>query len=323
MMGRLLIGALAGLMLMGAAHAQDYPTKPVTIVVPFSAGGSSDTLTRILAERMEKSLGQRIIVRNIEGAGGTVGAEHVVKAPPDGYTLLIHHIGMSTAPTLYKNLPFDPIKDFEHIGLVAEAPMAIVGRKDLPPNTLTELIDYVKEKGEDVTYAYAGTGSATHLCGMLFQHATATKPTMVPYKGAGPALADLMGGHVDFMCELTTGTTGPIQAGDIKGYALTAPKRLSSLPDLPTTDEAGLPGFHVSAWYGLYAPAGTPQPVIAKLSAALEEALRDENLAKKFSKMNTSLMPPEKANPASHKALLEAQIKLWRPILENAGFANN
>jgi tripartite-type tricarboxylate transporter receptor subunit TctC len=314
----LLAVLIAGGAFCGAAQAQDYPTKPINLVVPFTAGGASDTLGRMLGESMSKRLGQRILIQNIEGAGGTLGSEQVVKAEPDGYTLLLHHIGMSTAPTLYKNLPFDPLKDLEPIGLVADATMIIVGRKDLPPNTLAELIQYVKDKGDEVTYAFAGTGSATHLCGMLFKQATGTAPNMVPYKGSGPALADVMGGHVDFICELTTGTVAPVKAGDFKGYALTAPKRLASLPDLPTVDEAGLPNLHVSAWYGLYAPAKTPKPVIEKLSGALADALRDPELAEQLGRIETTLMPPELATPEAHRERLASQIEKWRPILQSA-----
>lgn len=305
--------------LAGSAVAAPYPSKPVTVVVPFTAGGASDTLTRIVANAMSKPLGQKVIVQNIDGAGGTLGSMQVAKAAPDGYTILIHHIGMSTAPSLYANLPFDPLTDFEPIGLVAEAPMTIVGRKDLPPDTLQELVAYLKDKNDTATYAFAGPGSATHLCGLLFMHLTGTKPTMVPYKGSGPALADVMGRHVDFVCDLTTGTTGQIQSGDFKAYALTAARRLSSIPNVPTSDEAGLKGFYISAWYGLYAPKGTPAPIIETLSKALEAALRDPHMSEQLAKIETTAFPPELANPTKLREQLASQIELWRPVLKSAG----
>lgn len=302
------------------AFAQDdFPNQPITIVVPFAAGGPTDTVTRLIAEPMGETLGQQVVVENVTGAGGTVAAGQVAVAEPDGYTILMHHIGMSTAPSLYADLPYDPLKDFALIGLVTEVPMTIIGRKDLEPNNLQELIDYVKANGENVTYANAGIGAASHLCGLLFMNAVGATVTTVPYDGTGPALTDLVGGQVDLLCDQTTNTTGQIQAGEVKAYAITSAERSPVLPDLPTASEAGLPDFQLTIWHGLYAPAGTPDAVVQKLTAALQAALKDQNVIDSFAKLGTSVVPPELATPEAHRERLESQIALWRPIIEAAG----
>jgi tripartite-type tricarboxylate transporter receptor subunit TctC len=310
----------AAVLLPFAASAQSYPERAITIVVPFSAGGPTDTVTRLIAEPMSKSLGQQIIIQNVTGAGGTVAAGQVAKAEPDGYTVLMHHIGMSTAPTLYKNLPYDPLKDFATVGLVTEVPMTIIGRKDLEPNTLQELVDYVKTNKEKVTYANAGIGAASHLCGMLFMEAVGTQATTVPYKGTGPALTDLVGGQVDFMCDQTTNTTGQIKGGEVKAYAVTTAERLASLPDLPTTKEGGL-DMEVSVWHGLYVPTGTPDEAVKKLTEALQAALKDQNVIDRFAELGTTPVSQERATPEAHTKLLTSQIELWKPIIEAAGVA--
>jgi tripartite-type tricarboxylate transporter receptor subunit TctC len=301
------------------ASAQDYPTGPVTIVVPFSAGGPTDTVTRLIAEPMAAELGQQIVVQNVGGAGGTLGATQVANAAPDGYTLLLHHIGMSTAPSLYENLAYDPQTDFEPIGLVTSVPMTIIARKDFPPTTLQELIDYVKANADTVTYANAGIGAASHLCGMLFMSAIDTQVVTVPYQGTGPAMTDLLGGQVDFMCDQTTNTTGQIKGGEVKAYAVTSPERLANLPDLPTTAEAGLPDFQIGVWHGLYAPAGTPPEVLEKLSAALKVAVADPNVAARFAELGTAPAAPEDVTPEALSTLLAEQIALWKPLIEEAG----
>jgi tripartite-type tricarboxylate transporter receptor subunit TctC len=219
----------------GIAFAQaDYPTSPVTIVVPFAAGGPTDTVTRLIAEPMSAELGQQVIVQNVAGAGGTLAGTQVANAPADGYQILMHHIGMSTAPTLYPDLAYNPLEDFEMIGLVTNVPMTVIARKDFEPNTFEELVTYVQENADSVTYANAGIGAASHLCGLLFMSAIDTQVTTVPYQGTGPAMTDLLGGQVDFMCDQTTNTTGQITSGEVKGYAVTTPDRLDALPDLPT-----------------------------------------------------------------------------------------
>ena len=319
-MKRLMLTAAAFALLSVPAAAQgDYPTRPITIVVPFSAGGPTDTVTRLIAEPMSKTLGQQIVVQNVAGAGGTLAAGQVATAEPDGYTVLMHHIGMSTAPTLYTNLPYNPLEDFETIGLVTEVPMTIIARKDFEPNTLQELIDYVKADPDRVTYANAGIGAASHLCGLLLQNALGVKVTEVPYQGTGPALTDLVGGQVDFMCDQTTNTTGQILGGEVKAYAVTTPERNAALPDLPTAAEGGLPNFEVSVWHALYAPAGTPEPVIQELSAALQAALGDQNVIDRFAELGTTPVAANRATPEAHTQHLQAQIELWRPIIEEAG----
>ncbi|TIX78074.1 MAG: tripartite tricarboxylate transporter substrate binding protein BugD, partial [Mesorhizobium sp.] len=256
------LAAAAAVMLYSlAAGAQTYPERTVTVVVPFSAGGPTDTVTRLVAEAMSKDLGQQIIVENVGGAGGTLGAGRVANAEPDGYTLLLHHIGMATSATLYRKLAYDTLNGFEYVGLVTEVPMTIVGRKDLEPTDLKGLVDYAKANKDTVTVANAGIGAASHLCGMLFMSAIGTPLVTVPYKGTGPAMTDLLGGQVDIMCDQTTNTTKQIQGGTIKAYAVTSPERLDVLPDVPTTTEAGLPEVQVGIWHGLYAPKGTPAEV--------------------------------------------------------------
>ncbi|KQX35577.1 hypothetical protein ASD04_12340 [Devosia sp. Root436] len=313
-------GLVAGSALSAVAvMAQDYPTQPVTIVVPFSAGGPTDTVTRLVAAAMSEDLGQQVVVQNVGGAGGTLGAGQVAAANPDGYTLLLHHIGMSTAPALYASLPYDPMTDFAPIGLVTEVPMTIVARKDFEPATLEDLIAYIKEKGEDITYANAGIGAASQLCGLLFMDALGTKMTEVPYQGTGPAMTDLLGGQIDMMCDQTTNTTSQIQAGEIKAYAVTTPDRIAVLPELPTLAEGGLDNFNLSVWHGLYAPAGTDQAIIDRLSQSLQKALADENVGNSFAELGTYPVPADQATPAALKQKLEGQIALWAEVIKAAG----
>ena len=314
-----LVGAAALALAIGTAAAQEYPTQPITIVVPFAAGGPTDTVTRLIAEPMGRELGQQIVVQNVAGAGGTLAAGQVAKADPDGYTILMHHIGMSTAPTLYHNLDFDPLKDFATIGLVTNVPMTMIGRKDLEPNTLAELVAYVKANKDSVVYANAGIGAASHLCGMLFMNAIGTAVTTVPYKGTGPAMTDILAGEVDFMCDQSTNTTGQIKGGEVKAFAVTTPERLGNLPDVPTTTEAGLPDFQVGVWHGLYAPAGTPDAVVEKLSKALQAALADKTVIERFAELGTAPVALDQATPSAHKTYLADQIALWKPIIEKAG----
>ena len=321
MMTRTLLGSFAALaMLCGSpALAADYPSKPITIVVPFAAGGPTDTVARLLGQAMGADLKQTVIVENVAGAGGTVGAGRVARADPDGYTLFLHHIGQSTAPALYRKLPFNPITDFAPIGLVTDVPMTLVARGNFPPKDLKELIAYVKQNKDKVTYANAGLGAASHLCGMLFMSAIDTDLTTVPYGGTGPAMNDLLGGKVDFMCDQTTNTTGQIKAGKIKVYAVTSKKRVPSLPDVPTAAEAGLANFEVDVWHGLYAPKGTPKAIIDRLNAALKVALKDPTLKQRFADLGTETVPDNRATPEALGAHLKAQIELWGPIIKKAG----
>jgi tripartite-type tricarboxylate transporter receptor subunit TctC len=304
---------------LAAAAAQDYPTNPVTVIVPFAAGGPTDTVTRLVAESMSKTLGQQVIVENVGGAGGTLGAARAAEAEPDGYTLLLHHIGMATSATLYRKLPYDPKASFAPIGLVTEVPMILVSRKDFPANNLQELIAYVKEHKDEVTYANAGVGAASHLCGMLFMQAIETQMTTVPYKGTGPAMTDLLGGQVDLLCDQSTNTTGQIKAGEIKAYGVFADQRLGNLPDIPTIKEAGLDGLSFGIWHGLYAPAGTPEPIINKLSEALKAALADPKVVERFAELGTAPVPADQATPAALQQKVVAEIDRWRPVIEKAG----
>lgn len=303
----------------GSAAAQDYPSNPITIVVPFSAGGPTDTVARLLAQSMSSTLGQQVLVENVGGAGGTLGAGQVAQADPDGYRLLLHHIGMSTAPTLYRQLNFDPTTDFSPIGLITSVPMTIVARKDFEPTSAEELLTYLRENGADTTYANAGIGSASHLCGMLLQEALGVQMITVPYQGAAPAMTDILGGQVDVLCDQTTNTTNQIRNGDVKAYAVTTAERVESLPDLPTTAEAGLPDLQIGVWHGLYGPAGLDPAVVEKLSEALQTALADETVIARFADLGTTPVPAEDATPAALEEQLTSQIELWRPIIENAG----
>ena len=304
---------------LSQASAQEYPTKVITMVVPFAAGGPTDTVARLIGAPMSKTLKQQIIVENVLGAGGTIAANRVAKSAPDGYTLLIHHIGHSTAPALYRKLPYDALNDFEPIGLINEVPMTLVAKKDFPAKDLKELIAYVKANKEKINLANAGLGAASHLCGMLFMSAIQTELTAVPYNGTGPAMNDLLGGQVDIMCDQTTNTTSQIKAEKIKVYGVTTKKRVASLSNVPTMDEAGLKGFEVSVWHGLYAPKGTPKPVIDKLTKALQAALKDDNVKQRFAELGTEPVAENRATPTALRAHLKAEIDKWSPIIKKAG----
>lgn len=312
--------ALALALASSSAFAQgSYPNKPITMLVPFAAGGPTDTVARVTAQTMSKILGQTIIVENATGAGGTIATARAARAEPDGYTILIHHIGISTAATLYRKLPYDTKTAFAPIGLVTNAPMTIIGRPNLPPNSLAELITYIKANGDKMTFGNAGLGAASHLCGMLFMTAMDKQVLTVPYKGNGPVMNDLIGGQIDLTCDQTTNTTGPIGSKLVKGYAVTTKTRLSSMPDLPTADEAGLKGFEVGAWHGIYAPKGTPDDVVQKLSKSLQEALRDPELMKRFNDINTDVVPQDQATPQALKVKLDSEVDRWAPIIKATG----
>ncbi len=314
------LAALAMACLALPTLAQDYPTKAITLIVPFAAGGPTDTVARLIAQSMTTTLKQTVLVDNAGGAGGTIGATKAARAPADGYTLFLHHIGHSTAPTLYRSkLPYDAIKDFEPIGLVTDVPMTVISRKDWAPKDMKELIAYVKANKDKVTYGNAGIGSASHLCGMLLMTAMQTDVTTIPYKGTAPAMNDLLGGQIDFMCDQTTNTTGQIKAGKIKVYAVTTATRVPSLPNVPTAQDGGLKGFDLAVWHGLYAPKGTPKPVIDKLVAALQVALKDPMVKSRFEDLGTEPVSAAEATPEALRKKLAAQIELWAPIIKKAG----
>ena len=304
-----------------ATSAFAYPEREIKLVVPFTAGGPTDVVARTMADAMRKTLNVPVVVENLDGAGGTRGPGVVAKSKPDGYTVLVHHIGMSTAPALYRKLAYNPLTDFEHIGLINEVPITFIARKDFPANNMKEFVDVVKKDAKKWNLANAGLGAASHLCGMLFQSAIGTELTTVPYKGTGPALSDLMGGQVDFMCDQTTNTTPRIKAGQVKAYAVTTKQRLKTdgLSQLPTVAESGLANFEVTVWHGLYAPKGTPKAALDKLNAALNAALKDPEVIKRFDGLGTGPVSPDKATPAYHAKFLKTQIDLWGPIIQKAG----
>jgi tripartite-type tricarboxylate transporter receptor subunit TctC len=319
LMKKLLTVLATGLL---AAGAMAYPDKPITIVVPFAAGGPTDKVARDLAEALRKPLNNAVIViENVGGAGGTLGAGKVAKAAPDGYTLLLHHIGMATSPALYRKLPFETLTDFEYLGMVNDVPMTLVGRSTLPANNMTELRAWINANKGKINLANAGLGAASHLCGLLFQQAVAVDMTTVPYKGTAPAMTDLLGGQVDLMCDQTTNTTGQIEAKKIKAFAVTTTKRLTTpaLKDLPTLDESGMKGFNVAIWHGMYAPKGTPKPVLDQLNAALRTALKDADLNKKFEALGAVTVTDSRLNPADHKKFVESEIAKWGPAIKAAG----
>ena len=305
----------------GAALA-DYPDKPVTIVVPFTAGGPTDKVARDLAEAMRKSMGgQPVLVDNVGGAGGTLGANKVAKAAPDGYTILLHHIGMSTSPALYRSLPYKTLDDFEYLGMINEVPMTLIGKPTLPATNYAELTKWLEANKGKINLGNAGLGAASHLCGLLFQSTVKIDMTTVPYKGTAPAMNDLLGGQIDLMCDQTTNTSGQIEAGKVKAYAVTTSKRLTTpaLKGLPTLDEVGLKGFNVSIWHGLYAPRGTPKAVTDKLNAALRAALKDADFVKNEEKLGAVIVTDARLGGAEHKKFVEAEIAKWGPVIKAAG----
>jgi tripartite-type tricarboxylate transporter receptor subunit TctC len=304
-----------------AAHAE-YPDKPITLIVPFAAGGPSDKVARDFAEALRKPLGNAtIVVENVGGAGGTIGVARVAKAPADGYTVLLHNIGMATSPALYRTLPYRTMEDFEYLGVINEVPMTLIGRPNLPPADMPALLKYVaREKGR-INMANAGLGSASHLCGLLFMSAVKAEFTTVPYKGTGPAMSDLLGGQVDLMCDQTTNTTGQIQGGKIRAYAVGSRQRLPTpaLQKLPTLDESGLKGFDVTIWHGIYAPRGTPQPVLDKLNAALKAALKDADFVRREQALGAVVVSDARVEPAEHRRFVEREIAKWTPVIKGAG----
>jgi tripartite-type tricarboxylate transporter receptor subunit TctC len=315
-----MIAMLAAACLFAApAKAQDYPTRVVTVIVPFAAGGPTDAIARMTAEGLGRALGQQFIVENVPGAGGTLASTRLSRAEPDGYTLMVHHIGISTAPALYRKLPFDTKTAFAPIGLISDAPMTVIARPDFPANTLQELIMAIKADPAKVTYAHAGLGAASHLCGTLFQSALGLQMTTVPYKGNAPILTDLMGKQIDMTCDQTTNTTEPIKEGKVKGYAVTSLKRVAQLPDLPTADEAGMKGFEMSTWHGIYAPKGTPDAIVRKLAAALQTTLADPVLIDRFAKITTTAASKEDATPEALQRKLISEIDRWDPVIKAAG----
>ncbi len=299
--------------------AQSFPTRPIIMVVPYAAGGPTDTVARVTAQFMGKALGQTIVVENVAGAGGTLGASRVAKALPDGYSILVHHIGLAVSPAMYRKLPFDPVKDLAPLGLITEAPMTFVAKPGMAANSLQEMIAWVKANPGRVSYAHGGIGGAAHLCGMLFQKALDTELVTIAYRGTGPAMTDLMGGQVDMMCDQTTNTVSQIKGGRVKVYGVTTAERIPSLPEVPTLAQAGLPGFELSVWHGAYAPKGTPPEILAALTKALATALAEPELKQRFQDVGTDPVPVAKATPDALGGLLASEIAKWTPIIQAAG----
>ena len=318
-MKKLVLSLVAGLM---SSVAFAYPDKPISIIVPFAAGGPTDKVARDLAETMRKHLNnQTIVIDNVAGAGGTLGVNKAAKAAPDGYTLLVHHAGLATAPALYRTLPYKTLEDLEYLGMINDVPMTIVGRPTLPANNMAELRTWINANKGKINLANAGLGAASHLCGLLFQQAVAVDMATIPYKGTGPAMTDLMANQVDLMCDQTTNTSGQIESGKIKGFAVTTPKRLTTpvLAKLPTMDESGFKGFNVTIWHGMYAPKGTPKSVLDQVSAALRAALKDPDFIKREEALGAVVINDNRVNPAEHKKFVEAEIAKWGPVIKAAG----
>lgn len=308
----------------GSVSAQDaYPSKLITLVVPAAAGGPTDTVARLVAESMGRTLGQTVVVENVAGAGGTIGMARVSKAAPDGYTIAVWHIAHATAPALYDSIKYDVVADFDHIGRITDVPMTLVAKAALAPNSVADLLTWLKQQADKVTYGHAGVGSASHLCALMLMKELGIKMQGVPYRGTGPAMNDLLGGQFDVMCDQTTNTTAQIVDGKIKGYAVTTKAKVSSLPNLPTLDQSGVAGFEVSAWHALWAPKGLPKDVTDKLVTALQVALKDAKVVERFAALGTAPVPAEQATPAALKAHLAAEVPKWGAVIKAAGVKGN
>jgi tripartite-type tricarboxylate transporter receptor subunit TctC len=304
----------------GPSSAADaYPSRVVTLVVPYAAGGPTDTVARLIAEPMTRSLGQQIIVENVGGASGTIGAARVAKADPDGHTLMLHTSAQATNDLLYRKLAYGSREAFEPIGVVSLTPMTLVGRADLPPNSAAEVLNHIRARKGEVTYGNAGVGGPSHLCGMLLASRLDAPLVMVPYKGTGPALTDLLGGQIDLICDQATNTIGHIKSGKIKAYAVASSGRVAALPDLPTLNEAGLKGFETTVWLGLYGPKGMPKPVIDKVVTALHAALQDPKVVERLADLATEPAPLDRATPEGLRTTQETEVAKWGPLIKAAG----
>ena len=318
---RLIVGSAlaAALALASPLHAQTFPTKPITLVVPFAAGGPTDVVARTLGASLTRILGQSVVVENKLGAGGTIAAAYVAKSNPDGYTIFLHHNGMASSASLYRKLSFSALNDFEYIGQVADVPMTLLARKDFPAANLKEMITYVQANKETINLANAGLGAVSHLCGMLLQQALGVTLTTVPFNGTAPAMNALLGSQVDLLCDQTTQTIPQIKAGNVKFYGVTTDKRISALPDAPTLAEQGLKGFNMVVWHGVYAPKGTPKDVLAKLNGALRAALKDPDVVKRFTELGVEIVPESKQSPEGLQTWLKSEIDRLGPLIRQAG----
>ena len=314
---------MAAVLSASGVQASDFPVKdkPVTIVVPFAAGGPTDRVARDLAEAMRKPLGATLVVENAAGAGSSIGSNKVAKAAPDGHTILLNHIAMATMPSLLRNIPFKVETDFEYLGMINDVPMTLITKPTMPASNFKELTGWISQNKGKINLGNAGVGSASHLCGLLFQNAVQVDMTTVPYKGTAPAMTDLIGGQIDVMCDQTTNTTSQIEGKKVKAFGVTTSKRLTTpaLKDLPTLEESGLKGFQVTIWHGLYAPKGTPADVQAKINAALKTALKDPEFIKKQEGLGAVVVVDKRVEPAEHKKFVAAEIAKWSPVIKAAG----
>src|SRR5256886_12122827 len=312
--------------LSGVPHAglaQTYPAKPVTVVVPFPAGGPSDVVARIVTVLMVRTLGQQMVIENDGGAGGTLGSARVAAAPPDGYTLLAGSMGSHVAaPVLTPNIKYDAARDFEPVGLTAHAPAVIVARKDFPAENLSEFVAYLKENGDKLKQAHGGIGASSHMACLLFNQALGIRPTPVAYRGTAPAMNDLVGGHVDFLCEQSVSVAEQIKAGAVKAYVVSANQRLAMLPNIPSAKEAGI-NYQMSIWAGIFAPKGTSKEIISKLATALDKALDDPLVRKRLAELGGSIPAKQERTPVSFARLVKAEIARWSPILKAASLTTN
>ena len=315
----LVLAAVIATGIVTGAAAQDYPTRSVSLIVPFTAGGPTDTLARNLAQQMTKVLKQQVIVENRPGAGGTLAPSLIAKSKPDGYQVLIAHIGMSTAPALYRKLPYNPLTDFEYNGQVADVPMTLIARTGLPPDNYKDFVAYVKANKDKLNMGNAGLGAASHLCGLLFMSRIQADIQTIPYQGTAPAMSALMGNQIDLMCDQTTNTTGPILSGRVKVFGVTSKKRVPSLQFVPTLQEQGLKDFEISIWHGLYVAKGTPKPVLDKLNAALVASLKDPQFRDAMAKLGAEPVSADRATPASLEKHLKSEIDKWGPVIKKAG----
>ncbi|PWS38206.1 hypothetical protein DFH01_02595 [Falsiroseomonas bella] len=314
----LALGALAARGAPAQAQTPAYPTRPVTMIVGFAPGGPADTIARLIAPALGADLGQTVVVENVSGAGGSIGQGRVAAARPDGYTILFGSLAQATIPTLYPRLSFDPTA-MEPIGMINEVPMSIIARRDFPANTLAELVAVVRREGTKLNLGNSGVGGTSHLCSLLLQQAIGTQVTLVPYRGTGPAMNDLLAGRLDLGCDQTTNNSEQIRSGAVRGYAITTDQRVSALPDTPTTAEAGLPAMRMSGWNMLFAPPGTPRPIVERLNRALLGMLGDEAVRRRMVELGSLPASGERTTPEGAKAFWQAEIARWKPLLEASG----
>ena len=322
----ILSGAIAAASILASQPAtaqSNFPTKPITIIVPAAAGGPTDTVARLIGEAMGRTLGQTILVENVGGAGGTIGMARASKSAADGYTLAIWHIAHATAPALYDSIKYDVVNDFDHLGRITDVPMTLVSKPALAANNVTELLAWIRSNGDKAVYGHAGIGSASHLCMLMLMKELGVQMNGIPYRGTGPAMNDLLSNQFDLMCDQTTNTTNQIKEGKIKGFAVTTKSKVSSLPDLPTLDAGAVKGFEASAWHAMWAPKGLPKDVTDKLVAALQAALRDPKVIERFASLGTEPVPADLATPAALKAHLAAEVPRWGAVIKAAGAKGN